>query len=543
MSGQDVGGRAVGGEGAGGRAAGGQYFAPTTLWAAIEAFTFHGDTGPALRAIEFEAAQGSLTAVLGGSGSGKSTLGRLLAAWLAGGRDGVLRGSLQLVAGGGQEGGRLVFSGLDDDPQIDSAAWADQVGYVPQDAAAMLSGVRGTVEEELAFGLENRGTARSEMTAAVAETARRTGLTALLGRDPATLSGGELRRLAIGCAIIGDPGVLILDEPLSSLDSAGELTVMALVKDLMARGVAVVVLSQHADALTRQAVHWLVLEDGAAKAAGPPDRLLAGGLLANSGVVVSEPRAVHAVQDRPTPEPAPAAAYTPVPAMELPPALDVASSLELEGVSFGFGAKDSSSPLLLEDINLDVRPGDIVALTGPNGAGKSTLLRLFNGLLRPLSGDIRVAGKAIAGAPTGIVADRLGLLFQHPHDQLFERTAEREVLFGLERLFGQQAPAKAAAALDAVGLGGSGAVHPHELSGSAQRLLALATVLAREPAVLALDEPTVALDARGLDRLTAAITAAAGRGAAVVLVTHDLPFALAHAHRTLALQGGALVDH
>jgi energy-coupling factor transport system ATP-binding protein len=381
------------------------------------------------------------------------------------------------------------------------------------------------------------------MTATVAETARRTGLTALLGRDPATLSGGELRRLAIGCAIIGDPGVLILDEPLSSLDSAGELTVMALVKDLRARGVAVVVLSQHADALTRQAVHWLVLEDGAAKAAGPPDRLLAGGLLANSGVVVSEPRAVPAVQNRPrpTPESAPAAAYTPVPAMELPPALDVAPSLELEGLSFGFGAKDSSSPLLLEDINLDVRPGEIVAVTGPNGAGKSTLLRLFNGLLRPLSGDVRVTGKAIAGVPTGIVADRLGLLFQHPHDQLFERTAEREVLFGLERLFGQEAPAKAAAALEAVGLGGLGAVHPHELSGSAQRLLALATVLAREPAVLALDEPTVALDARGLDRLTAAITAAAGRGAAVVMVTHDLPFARAHAHRTVELQGGALV--
>jgi energy-coupling factor transport system ATP-binding protein len=527
MSGQDV----------GGRAAGGQNTAPTTLYAAIEAFTFHGDTVPALRAVEVEATPGSLTAVLGGSGSGKSTLGRLLAAWLAGGHDGVLRGSLQLVAGGGQEGGRLVFSGSDDDPRIDSAAWADHVGYVPQDAAAMLSGVRGTVEEELAFGLENRGTARSEMTATVAETARHTGLTALLGRDPATLSGGELRRLAIGCAIIGDPGVLILDEPLSSLDSAGELTVMALVKDLRARGVAVVVLSQHADALTRQAVHWLVLEDGAAMAAGPPDRLLAGGLLANSGVVVSELRALTAAGDslRPVPAAAPSAASTPAPAQDLPPAL------ELEGVSFAFGAKDSSPPLLLENINLDVHPGEIVAVTGPNGAGKSTLLRLFNGLLRPLRGDIRVAGKAIAGVPTGIIADRLGLLFQHPHDQLFERTAEREVLFGLERLFGQQAPAKAAAALEAVGLGGSGGVHPHELSGSAQRLLALATVLAREPAVLALDEPTVALDAHGLDRLTAAITAAAGRGAAVVMVTHDLPFARAHAHRTLALQGGALV--
>ena len=121
-----------------------------------------------------------------------------------------------------------------------------------------------------AFGLENRGTARSEMTRIVAETARRTGLTALLERDPATLSGGELRRLAIGCAIVTGPGVLILDEPLVSLDPAGERTVMELVRDVRGRGAAVVVLSQHADGLTRQATHWLVLEDGAATAAGPP---------------------------------------------------------------------------------------------------------------------------------------------------------------------------------------------------------------------------------------------------------------------------------
>ncbi|WP_240460205.1 ABC transporter ATP-binding protein [Arthrobacter pascens] len=521
-----------------GRNTSGQNAARTTLCAAIEGFTFHGGSGPALRGVEIEITPGSLTAVLGGSGSGKSTLGRLLAAWLAGGRDGVLRGTLQLAAGGRQgEGCPLVFSGTGDDPRIDSAAWADHVGYVPQDAAAMLSAVRGTVEEELAFGLENRGTARSEMTRIVAETARRTGLTALLERDPATLSGGELRRLAIGCAIVTGPGVLILDEPLASLDPAGERTVMELVRDVRGRGAAVVVLSQHADGLTRQATHWLVLEDGAATAAGPPDRLLAGGSLASSGVVVGGPPVLPAAGagSRPVAAAAPAAASGPAPAPGLPPAL------QLEGVSFGFDANDPGSPLLLKNINLDVRPGEIVAVTGPNGAGKSTLLRLFNGLLRPLRGNVRVAGKGIAGVPTGVVAERLGLLFQHPHDQLFERTVQREVIFGLERLFGQHASAKAAAALAEVGLDASGGVHPHELSGSGQRLLALATVLAREPAVLALDEPTVALDAHGLDRLTAAITAAAGRGAAVVLVTHDLAFARAHAHRTVELKDGALV--
>lgn len=498
----------------------GEGAARVTLRAAIGSFIFHGESAPALRGVEIEAVPGSLTAVLGGSGSGKSTLGRLLAAWLAGGRDGVLRGTLHLDTGGDPADGFLVFSGTDDDPRIDSAAWADHVGFVPQDAAAMISGVRGTVEEELAFGLENRGTERAGMVRIVAETARRTGLSGLLERDPATLSGGELRRLAIGCAIVDDPGVLILDEPLASLDAAGARTVMALIRDVLDRGVAVVVLSQQVDQLTRLASHWLVLKDGGVMAAGRPARLLAAELLAGSGVVVST---------RPAPASAPAAPAAAAPA------------LELDGVSFGFNSREPGPSLLFQNVDLTVRPGEIVAVTGPNGAGKSTLLRLFNGLLRPLDGEVRVGGVGIAGVPTGIVAERLGLLFQHPHDQLFERTVQREVLFGLDQLFGGEAPVKAAAALASVGLDGAEGVHPHELPGSGQRLLALATVLAREPAVLALDEPTVALDAHGLERLTAAMSAAAGRGAAVVLVTHDLAFARAHAHRMMELKDGVLV--
>jgi energy-coupling factor transport system ATP-binding protein len=483
------------------------------------------------------AAPGSLTAVLGGSGSGKSTLGRLLGGWLAGGRDGTLKGRLQLEPGGDQEAWRpLVFSGADSDPQLDPAAWAEHVGYVPQDPAAMLSAVRATVEEELAFGLENRGTERAEMVRIVAKATRRTGLAGLLKRDPATLSGGELRRLAVGCAIVADPAVLILDEPLASLDADGTRTVTELVTAELARGTAVVVLSQSADPLTRSAEHWLVLEDGIATAAGPPDRLLAGEEPARSGVVVSERSGQY-------PDQGPGLVQAQLSALSRPgtrPAPADVPAVELDGVSFGFGAKNSGRPLLLENVDLAVWPGEIVAVTGPNGAGKSTLLRMLNGQLRPLQGEVRIGGEGIAGVPTGIVAQRLGLLFQHPHDQLFERTVLREVMFGLDRMFGDEAAARAGDALASAGLGAAGSAHPHELSGSGQRMLALATVLAREPDVLALDEPTVALDAHGLRRLSGAMAAAAGRGAAVVLVTHDIAFARAHSHRLVELRNGVL---
>ena len=140
------------------------------LAARIGSFSFHGETTPALRDVDVSVRPGTLTAVLGGSGSGKTTLGKLLAGWLRPGQSGTLTGSLTLA------GEPLEFRGREDDPRINPSAWSTRVGFVPQDAAAMLSTVRSTVAEELAFGLENRGTPRSDMLRAVAGTAALTGL-------------------------------------------------------------------------------------------------------------------------------------------------------------------------------------------------------------------------------------------------------------------------------------------------------------------------------------------------------------------------------
>lgn len=491
--------------------------AGAVLAARIGSFSFHGERIPALRNIDVSIRAGILTAVLGGSGSGKTTLGKLLAGWHRPGHSGTLTGSLTLA------GEPLEFRGREDDPRINPPNWSARVGYVPQDAAAILSTVRSTVAEELAFGLENRGTPRPDMLRAVAGTAEQTGLTALLGRDPATLSGGELRRLAMACAVIQDPGVLVLDEPLASLDAAGFIQVRDLISRLTGAGTAVVLLSQSADGLARSAGHWIILDGGTATGSGPPRELIRSAELARSGTVL--PAVTHTVP----------AARAPAPEPEAAPAL------ELEGVGYAYpGTGGTAGKPLLRDLALTVRPGEIVAITGPNGAGKSTLLRLFNGLLRPDTGEVRVQGRSIAGIPTGRIAASVGLLFQHPRDQLFERTVLREASFGLRRLHGRDGGARAHAALEAVGLSGAVLSHPAELPASQQRLLALATVLARRPAVLALDEPTVGLDRHGLDRLDRAVAGAAARGAAVVLVTHDAAYARATAHRVLRLDGGTL---
>lgn len=501
------------------------------LRASIDVFTYHGAAAPALAGVGLEIARGSLTVLLGGSGSGKSTLGRLLAGWLRPRHAGTLCGSLELG------GTRLDFRGTRDDPRINPAAWSERVALVPQDAATLLSTVRSTVAEELAFGLENRGMPRTQMVREVERAAAAMGLGTFLARDPNSLSGGEMRRFAIACAVISEPDVLILDEPLGSLDPAGSAEVAHLIRTLLARGTAVVLLGQEVDGLAREASHWVVLDGGTVTAAGTPSQVGGSAALAASGV-----RRLQAAGPGISSAPAP-------PTVAAQPQL----VLELDRVGYGYGVGNGAGegePMLqpatlpdpvLQDLDFSLWAGEIVAVTGPNGAGKSTLLRHFNGLLRPTSGDVRVCGTTIAGIPVGRVAGSVGLLFQHPRDQLFERTALREVSFGLRPLHGRDgAEALAREALAAVGLSGATEVHPSDLPASQQRLLALASVLARRPAVLALDEPTVGLDRHGIDWLHRAVQAAASHGTGVVFVTHDTAYARATAHRVLELHAGRL---
>jgi energy-coupling factor transport system ATP-binding protein len=508
------------------------------LAAHISRFTYHGDAAPVLGGIHFSLFPRTLTAVLGGSGSGKTTLGRLLAGWLRPGSGGLLEGFLELA------GTRLEFRGAPEDPQIDPAAWCRRIGFVPQDAAASLSTVRATVAEELAFGLENLGTGRQGMQEAVQRVASLTGLEHLLDRDPARISGGELRRLAIGCAIITGPAVLVLDEPFASLDADGSAALTALVRGLVAGGTAVVVLSQAADALLPDADHCILLDNGEPVLEGTPQQLATSPELAASGVIGPDSGTVGLGPQRSV---RPARTGTGQAGATAMPAGGAA--LEFRDVRFAYPvprapgwsrqtAAGTPNPAILDGVSLAVDPGEIVAVTGPNGAGKSTLLRHLNGLLQPLAGSIRINGKDIAGLLPGRVAADVGLLFQNPRDQLFERTAEREVGFGLPG--GPAATAAVRRALAAVGLAEAAGKHPAELPASRQRLLALATVLARQPRVMALDEPTVALDRHALAMLDTALRHAAAEGTAIVLVTHDLAYARSIAHRMVRLDAGCL---
>jgi energy-coupling factor transport system ATP-binding protein len=191
-------------------------------------------------------------------------------------------------------------------------------------------------------------------------------------------------------------------------------------------------------------------------------------------------------------------------------------------------------------VSFDLRAGEYVGVVGPNGGGKSTLVRLLNGLITPDSGRVRVAGYDPATEPYE-VRKRLGILFQNPENALVAPFVEDDVAFGLENLGveREEMQSRVAEAIGAVGLGGYERREPHTLSGGEKQRVALAGLLAVEPEILVLDEPTSMLDAAGrrevLERLEAL------RATRTVLhVTHHLE-ELASADRVLVLNGGSLV--
>lgn len=200
----------------------------------------------------------------------------------------------------------------------------------------------------------------------------------------------------------------------------------------------------------------------------------------------------------------------------------------------------------LENISLQIARGGCTAIVGVTGSGKSTLVQHFNGLLRPAAGRVLLNGADLAGADMRAARRAVGMLFQFPEAQLFAPTLFADVMFGPQRagLLPAAAAARAADALALVGLPPHDYAmrSPFSLSGGQQRRAALAGVLALDPQVLVLDEPTVGLDAAGRAELLRAIGAARrARGVTVVLVSHDMAEVAALADWVAVLQGGQLV--
>lgn len=215
------------------------------------------------------------------------------------------------------------------------------------------------------------------------------------------------------------------------------------------------------------------------------------------------------------------------------------TELRLEGVGYRF----PSGVRALEGIDLHIPAGLTLGIIGANGSGKTTLLRALVGLLRPTEGRVLVDEVDAAHRHVAQLAAVVGLGFQHPEQQIFAREVRAEVEFGPRCLgaSGEEAFRRGKAALERVGLGDDLERHPADLGEARRKLLTLASVLAMETPVVALDEPTTGLDAHGVSRVTGIIGDLRESGRSVVLVSHDMRIVAETCDRVVVLEGGRIV--
>jgi energy-coupling factor transporter ATP-binding protein EcfA2 len=357
-----------------------------------------------------------------------------------------------------------------------------------------------TVREEVAFGLELRGLGVDDRDRRAAAALDALGLAGFERRAVGDLSLGEKQRVVLAALLALRPGLLLLDEPSSQLDPPARRRLVACLRDLMRRGHAVLLADHLFEPYADLADRRVFLKEGRM---APGDR----------------PSETSAIAGAP------------------PPPTGAGAALAIEGLS----VRDAAGRELLRDVSLTIAPGERVHLYGRNGSGKTTLLRAAAGLLRPAEGGVRIAGlRPRAGVP---LVGRVGMLFQNPERNLFERSVREEVAFALRRMRWptRRIEARITEVLDRCDLSQLGERSPLRLSFGEQHRVALASVLSPAPSVLLLDEPFAGLDQESRHRLLEMLAREQCReGIAIVVASHDTLPADGWAHRRLDLDGGAI---
>ena len=443
---------------------------PARTVARLEAVTYcyPGQSRPSLRDITLDIEPG-LTLIAGESGGGKSTLLRVF--------DGLVP-----QFHGGRIAGRADVEGLDPF-RTPIQRLARHAALVFQDVETQ--SVYGTVEREIAFGLENMGMPRPEMHERVDEALARFGIEGLRSRRLETLSGGERQRVALAAVMVLRPSLVALDEPTSQLDADGAAAVLAACRDLADSGHAVVV-AEHRHEVLMPAADRII-------------RIVDGRTVEKDGSSLAVLRV-----PRPRTSATGAAAWS------------------LDSVDAGPAGR-----LVLEHVSASGRGGEVVALSGPNGSGKTTLLRTLAGLLLPLAGTV--------SRPEG----RTAYLPQNPGALLHLPTVEAEVALTLRRAGSTEQPAEMLRAFGLMELAGR---YPRDLSSGERQRAALAATLAGSPSLALLDEPTRGMDPAARRRLADAVRGLTARGSSVVIATHDTQLAAELADRVLEIRDGRVVE-
>ena len=509
----------------------------------------------ALRDISLRIEAGERIAVIGSNGSGKSTLARCL-------------NGLCLP--------RVGFVDVDgirsDDPGAGSKL-PRLVGMIFQSPDDQI--ISTTVEDEVAFGLENLGIESEEMRRRVDDTLEAFGLVNVRRHAPHLLSGGEKQRVAIAACVAMRPRYLVLDEPSSLLDPAGRRDISTLVDALHGEGVTTI----HVTQLVAEAVaadRIVVLHAGQLLFDDEPARIFERGRelkeigleMPFAAALTAELRALNVVDLSPSSqlhidglarslsnrlnvEPASSAIKSiPQPAAgesSRTSSSPATSGLSVRDLSHVYADGPERTTEALRGVNVEFPNGSAVAVVGPSGSGKTTLVQHLNGLLKPHGGRVLLDGIDIWGPEFPQLTQlrrRVGLVFQFPELQLFGETLFEDVAFGPRNL------GVAETEVDEIVRQVLDSVHlpceifaqrsPLSLSYGEKRLAAIAGVLALRPDILVLDEPTAGLDPAMTRNLLSVLRQFLHEGKTLVFITHDVRVVAELADHVVALKDGSV---
>ncbi|MGG4440947.1 ABC transporter ATP-binding protein [Brevibacillus fortis] len=494
----------------------------------------------ALCDIQVEIVPGEFVLLLGESGSGKSTFLR------------ALNGLVPRFYGGAIAGNvRLHGQSLD---QLTQRQIVTSIGFLNQDPERQL--LLDTVRRELAFSMENLSISPEQMRSRFAEISHLFGLGPKLSSQTDQLSGGEKQRLALASILTLFPSILLLDEPTSQLDPVHADEVLQLLRRLHEEMGMTIVMSEHRmERCYHLADRILYFDQGRIRFDGTPRQFAASAIQNKSWLpylpVVAQGMAEYCGdQDIP---------LTVKEARKLVQKQKLAIPLSFhpgwgnvtisrqsrncEVLSLRLGtAGYREKPDVLRQLNYCMYEGDRIALFGENGAGKSTFAKALVGTVPLTSGELQWFGKPVQIDYLENTHRYVGYLSQNPNDYFMHETVEEELLFTctLDKCrTKEEIQTRVDEILSKMELTSYQKHHPHDLSGGERQRLALAILLASEPEVLILDEPTRGMDRKQKVRLAEYLRVLPAK--AVLLITHDVEFALLYANRISVLYDGTIV--
>lgn len=492
--------------------------------------TYTDAPSPSLQHVNLEIEEGELALLVGRTGSGKSTLLRSI------------NGLVPHFTGGLLEG-RVSVAGRDTRTHPPREL-ADVVGMVPQDP--MSGFVTDTVEEELAYGMEALGIHPQTMRRRVEDTLDLLGLAEIRDRPLLSLSGGQRQRTAIGSVLTTNPSVLVLDEPTSALDPGAAEEVLAAIQRLVFDlGLTVLMAEHRLERVVQYADRVVAIEADGTVVHGEPATVLANAPVAPPVIEFGRrlgldplPLSVRDARRETAPLRRSLAGQEPEPDDTPATPREVSTELVVDtnhlSVTYG-------NFVAVNNVALQIRRGEIVALMGRNGSGKSTLLNTMVGLRKPNLGSVKV-GATLAnpyGMEGGELLKHVGLVPQEAGDMLYAQTVAGECAAADRDSRAQ--PGTTRGLLEQFAPGINDETHPRDLSEGQRLSLVLAVVLSARPPVVLLDEPTRGLDYPGKRNFTRVLKELAANGHAIMLATHDVELVASTASRVVIIADGEVV--